>query len=252
MRYHSFSTRDYLILDNIPVSKEISVLEVGVGTGSTAALLADKVKEFCGVDISAEIIKMLNHIYNNNNCVNMYCLDVCGNASLGKRFNVVYSADTLEHVKQPKGFFNFIARHLFFDGIAVVTFPNESEGKHHGITWFNSKADLSMLIDSAGLRVINFYEIRGTTWYKIIRKYLWELPKSLVSRVSRQNMITPPQTFEETEAFQIIKSNNIKTNVLAFYAKVITKLAVIFPPYKYNNIGYDITNKRLFLRLQHK
>jgi len=64
MRYHGFSTRDYLILDNIPISKEISVLEIGIGTGSTAELIVDKVKEFCGVDISAEIIEMLNHIYN--------------------------------------------------------------------------------------------------------------------------------------------------------------------------------------------
>ena len=48
MKYHGFSTRDYLILDNIPISKEISVLEIGVGTGSTAELIIGRVKEFCG------------------------------------------------------------------------------------------------------------------------------------------------------------------------------------------------------------
>jgi len=30
MKYHGFSARDYLILDNIPISEEISVLEIGV------------------------------------------------------------------------------------------------------------------------------------------------------------------------------------------------------------------------------
>lgn len=105
MRYHGFFTRDYLILDNIPISKEISVLEIGIGTGSTAELIVARVKEFCGVDIRKEIIEVLNTFYVNNNCVNMYCLDVCTDASLGKRFSVIYSADSVEHVKQPRDFF---------------------------------------------------------------------------------------------------------------------------------------------------
>ena len=127
MRYHGFSTRDYLILDNIPISNEMSVLEIGVGTGSTAELIIGKVKKFYRVDISKELIELLSAIYRNNNSVNFYCLDVCSDAFLGKRFDVIYSGDTLEHVKQPKGFFNFILRHLSFNGVAVVTFPNESQ-----------------------------------------------------------------------------------------------------------------------------
>ncbi|MBA7510281.1 hypothetical protein ES705_02257 [subsurface metagenome] len=238
-----------MILDNIPIGKETSVLEIGVGTGSTAELIVARVKEFCGVDISKEIIEVLNSFYVNNVCVNMYCLDVCSDVSLGKRFNVIYSTDTLEHVKQPKVFFNFIVRHLFFDGVAVVTFPNESEEKHHGITWFNSKADLLMLIDRVGLRVINFYEVRGTTWHRIIRKYLWELPKSLVSR---QNMTTLPQTFEQTEAFQIIRDGGIKTRFFGYYARTITKLAALFPLYDYFEVGQKINNKVLLMCLKHK
>ena len=68
MRYHGFSTRDYLILDNIPINKqEISVLEIGVRTGSTAELIIGRVKEFCGVDISRELIEVLSTTYRNNN-----------------------------------------------------------------------------------------------------------------------------------------------------------------------------------------
>ena len=154
MRYLGFSTRDYLILENITLNKETSVLEIGVGTGSTAELMIGRAKEFYGVDISKELIEELNSIYSNNNFVNMYCVDICSNTSLGKRFDVIYSADTLEHIEQPNGFFNFIARHLFSDGVAIVTFPNESEKKHHGITWFNCKTELFKLINSTGLKII--------------------------------------------------------------------------------------------------
>lgn len=249
MRYHGFSTRDYLILENITLNKETSVLEIGVGTGSTAEKIVGRVKEFCGVDISAESIEILNRIYSNNDCVNMYCLDVCSEASLGKRFNVIYSADTLEHVKQPKGFFNFIARHLSFNGVAIVTFPNESKEKHHGITYFNNKTDLLNLIDSVGLRVINFYEVRITTWHRIIRRYLWDLPKSLVSH---GNKTCPPQTFEQTKAFQIIKNGGIKTKFLAYYTRTITKLAALFSLYNYFEVGQKIDNKVLLMCLKHK
>jgi len=247
-RYHGFSTRDYLILDNIPIGKEKSVLEIGIGTGSTAELVIVRVKEFCGVDISKETIEVLNLFYVNNNCVNMYCIDVCSNVSLGKRFNVIYSADTVEHVKQPKGFFNFIVNHLSFDGVAVVTFPNESRGKHHGITWFNSKEGLLKLIDEVGLRVVDFYEVKGTKWHRIIRKYLWDLPKSLVSHGNR----SCPQTFEQTEAFQVMRDGGIKARFFGCYARVITRLAASFSLYDYFRVDQEINNKVLLIRLENK
>ena len=248
MRYHGFSARDYLILDNIPISKEKSVLEIGIGTGSTAELIIGRAKEFCGVDISKETVKVLNSFYVNNNCVSMHCIDVCSSVSLGKRFNIIYSADTVEHVEQPKGFFDFIANHLSFDGGAVVTFPNESKAKHHGITWFNSKADLLMLIDRAGLRVTDFYEVRGSIRHRIIRKYLWELPKSLVSHGNK----SCPQTFEQTEAFQIMRDGGIRAKFFGSYARIITRLAASFPLYDYSKAGQEISNKVLLMLLENK
>jgi len=127
MTYHGFSTRDYLILDNIPISKEISVMEIGVGTGSTADLIIGKVRKYCGVDISADLIGWLKSVYNREDSVKFYAIDVCGNEFLDEKFDVIFSADTLEHVKSPKRYFNFIAKHLSSDGIVLITFPNESE-----------------------------------------------------------------------------------------------------------------------------
>ena len=44
-----------MVLDNISVSKEISVLEIGVGAGSTAELIVGKVKEFELVPLVVEV-----------------------------------------------------------------------------------------------------------------------------------------------------------------------------------------------------
>lgn len=248
--YHGFAARDYLILDNIPLGKEMSVLEIGIGTGSTAELVISKVKEFWGVDISVEATEILNRIYGNKDNVKIYCRDICSEGFLGKCFDVIYSADTLEHVKQPGELFNFIKRHLSHDGSAVIAFPNESEVKHHGITWFNNKEEIITLLDCAGLKYINFFEIKPTFSHRIIKKVLCELPKLILSRKINTDNI--PQTIERTEAFQIIKDGGIKAYLFSHYARSITGIAALLPLYNYFEVGDEIKNKNLLIYLQHK
>ena len=248
MIYHGFSTRDYLILQNITLSKEISVLEIGVGTGSAADLIIGKVKKYCGVDISAGLIDWLKSVYKNEDSVKLCAIDVCKDEFLGEKFDVVFSADTLEHVKSPEGYFNFIAKHLSSEGVALVTFPNESGKKHHGISWFNSKTELLNIIDSFGLKVLNIYQVKETIYHQLIKKFLWSLPKSIVSRRTDVS----PQSFENTEAFEIIKTGGVKANLFACYSRIITKLAAFFPLYNLDETEENISDKVLLLCLKHK
>ena len=88
-----------------------------------------------------------------------------------------------------------------------------------------------------------------TIWHKVIRKYLWDLPKSLISR---QNMTISPQTFEQTEAFQVLQDRSIKAKFFSYYAKTITEIAALFPLYDYFEVGQKINNEILLLRLKHK
>jgi cyclopropane fatty-acyl-phospholipid synthase-like methyltransferase len=248
MRYHGFATRDYLILDHIQLKKDSSVLEIGVGTGSTADLIAGKIKEYCGVDISVKVINWLNSLYENVDSVSWYCLDACKDSSnLDKKFDVVFSADTLEHVESPLGHFNFIKRHLSFNGVALVTYPNESEEKRHGITHMNSKTELLETINKTGLKVIKLCEVKQSAWHLFIKNTLWEFPKSIISRNNKS-----PQTFDQTEGFQIANSDSLKSKIFAFYAKTLTKLAAVVPLYNYFDIGEKINNKILLITLKHK
>jgi SAM-dependent methyltransferase len=250
MRYYGFAARDHLVLQNITLDKDKSFLEIGVGAGSVVELIAGKVKEIYGVDISAELIALLDSIHKGNGCVKMRCLDACGNASLGKKFDVIYSADTVEHVEKAEGFFNFIARHLSANGTAIVTFPNESEEKHHGVTWFGRKKNILELIDGAGMGIIDFYEVRPTVWHGTIRRWLWDFPRSLIFRGDKKYR---PQSFEQTAAFQIFKNEkSLKAKILACYAKTITEIAALLPLYDYFEVGEEIGDKTLFLRLKRK
>jgi len=35
--------------------------------------------------------------------------------------------DTLKHIKSPKGYFNFITKHISLNGVGLAKFPNKSE-----------------------------------------------------------------------------------------------------------------------------
>lgn len=249
MRYHGFSTRDYLILEQLPLNKDLSFLEIGVGLGGVVDMIIGKVKEYCGVDIAREVINYLASLYKHNDSVSWYCLDVCRNSSLNKKFDVVFSVDTLEHVDSPAGYFNFIKKHLKPTGVALVIFPNDSKEEHHGITRFDNKKDLLEIINKANLKIITFSEVKETFWHRTIRNFLWEFPKSII--LKKNNKF--PQTFEQTEAFKIARTTGIKTNVFTFYASMVTRLAAIIPPYNIEPLEEkSIVNKRLFIRLKHK
>jgi len=248
IKYYGLTTRDYLILKHISLNKELTLLEIGIGTGSFVDKINGKVKKYYGVDIACDVIDYLAYLYRDNNSLKWRCLDACHkNSSLNESFDIIFSSHTLEHVESPRGYFDFIKRHLKINGTSLVIFPNESKEKHHGITWFENKKELLKIIEGTNLQVVKFLEIKETFWHKIIKKLLWQFPKSIILR-NKSN----PQTFEKTQAFKIMQSSSIKSRFFSFYAKVITKIIVIFKPYKYFNVGDNIVNKNLFIQLKHK
>lgn len=249
MRYHGFATRDYLVLERLPLDKDVSVMEIGLGTGSTAAKIIGKVKKFCGVDISEETIAQLSSIYEGDDSVSFHNIDVCKNADLGKKFEVVFSADTLEHVEAAEGFLNFISRHLSPEGMALVTFPNESEKRHHGVTWFNQKKDLVGLIERSGLLIEHIFQVRKTLFHRFAENLLWKLPKATLKRRSDVGLA---HSFEKTTAFSINSAGGVKANIFALYARFATGFAALFRLYDFVEVGEDISDRVLMLHIKHR
>lgn len=246
MRYLGLNLRDNLILENLKRDNNSVILEIGCGLGSIIDKIIKMSKEYSGLDMSSETIDYLKLIYKNRENIKFYSLNVCKkNTFLNKEFDIIISSDTLEHVSDPKEYFNFIKKHLAYNGNAIITFPNESERKHHGITWFNNEEQLINIINESGLKIVEFKESRETMWHKYIKKFLWDMPKSIIYKKRNK-----PQIFEDTKAFNIAKNNNTKTKILSFYAEMVTKIIELFPSYKYININKNITNKRLLIKIK--
>ncbi len=248
MRYIGFNARDYLLLENMKIQKGISVLEIGTGLGSIIDEILKTGADYYGIDIANKTIDYLKSQYIDFSRVKLFCMDVCSPSSdFITKFDIIISADTLEHVNSPQSFFNFIQRHLNIDGVALLTFPNESREKHHGITWFEKKDDLSNMINKSNLKMEKLYFVEKTKMHHFLHHILWKLPRSLFS-----DSRTKPQVFDETKAFEIINSKGKKANILALYANVVTKITRIFTLYRYVEAKEDIKDKVLMIIVRSK
>jgi SAM-dependent methyltransferase len=242
MNYYGFSARDHLVLENMIFGRNMSVLEIGVGAGSMVRRIKNKVGEFLGIDISADLIVHLKSVYSGYPHMRF----VCGEDLLkGKMFDRIFSTDTLEHVESPGSFFGFIGSHLKKGGKALVSFPNESEEKHHGISWVDNKSDIYRMVKDAGLRISRLSVVEKTFWHSWLKGTLWDTPKKIFSNSSKNI-----QVFDQTQAYRIMTNRSVFSCALSIYSNLMTFFAGLFPLYEYKDVGGSITDKVLLLILE--
>lgn len=243
--YYGFSLREYFILKRANLNSGLSLLEIGPGLGLLAELTKGKIRKYCGVDISEKLINFLSLKYEKSKSISWICLDICKDDFFEEQFDLIVSADTLEHTGCSSRFFKFVSRHFADNGSAIIVFPNESEEKHHGVAWFEKKEDLFSAIKEAGLETAEFMEIKETFWHNMLRIFFWKLPKKLIFK--KRNIA---QTFEQTDAFRLIESKGIGIKIISYYAKLLTKIALLFPCYRLKKMRGEIRDKNIFLKLK--
>ena len=139
-----------LVLDNLGLSPEDAVLDVGCGEGTSTLVLGKHAREVMGVDISRPIIQYLNDSYGSSPRVKFLCLDACdASVSLrGGQFDKAVCIDTLGYVSNPSGLINFMYCNLREGGRVVLTTKAISP---LGMNEF-SKADISSLFADCGFQ----------------------------------------------------------------------------------------------------
>ncbi len=206
----SLPLRDLLLLEQVPLDADDVVCEVGVGSGHTTARLARACRAVVGLEISAPTVESLRYLERRHTNLTLLAADVTDGAALRVvegRFSLVVSADTLEHVADPAGFFRGVARLLAPGGRFFVTFPNEPPHLMHGITRFDSSAALSTIVAQAGLRahVIGVARMRAPA--ERLAERFGRRPLAAVRRLLRRRRVataaaSAPQTFDETPFFR--------------------------------------------------
>lgn len=114
------------------IVKDKVVLDIACGSGYGTKILASEAKKVYGVDIDRKTIDYARKHYSANNVTYLQ-----GNGEKipmnDNSVDVVISLETIEHVKDYKGFIKEIKRVMKQDGLAIVSTPNDlefAEGNH--------------------------------------------------------------------------------------------------------------------------
>ncbi len=161
--------RDYMdkwdgqrFIDELQLSKEKSVLEIGVGTGRLAVRTAPECRELFGIDISPKTIERAKENLSGHSNVSLICGDFT-NYKFKRKFDVIYSSLTFMHFEDKKKAINKIRTLLNCGGRFVLSIDkNKSDTIECGTRkikiYPDKKEDIAKYINESKMNLIKVFE----------------------------------------------------------------------------------------------
>ena len=201
-RFRGYPYRVRLMTETLPLDDSLIVAELGCGPAFVAEAIAPRVRRLVGFEIATGTVDALDEqdLPENLDVVPGDACDTTAFGGFAGAFDLVYSTDTLEHVPDASAFFATIALVLKPDGKAVVLFPNEEESSRHGVTAFETGAELAAAIGDE-LLLDQAFDVAQRGWAKSLYSWGWKRPLRLGKKATGVKPASDnPQTFDETVA----------------------------------------------------
>ncbi len=149
-------------IDLLQLTKEKSVLEIGVGTGRLAVRTAPECRDFFGIDISLKTVKRAKENLKAHGNVTLICGDFMS-CDFGRKFNVIYSPLTFMHIKDKQAAINKIKSLLNSGGRFVLSIDkNQSDVIEYGARkiriYPDRKENIAEYIKQSGMNLIKVFE----------------------------------------------------------------------------------------------
>jgi len=148
--------------------KDKYVAEIGCGHGYVSVALSLEVSELDGFDVDSNAIKNAKNLKDKFSIknLNFFLFDGYNTNKPSNSYDVVISADVLEHVPDPKRYLNECYRILKDNGVLILTTPNgliakkneriiKSHSPYHITEFFPS--ELEELITSSNFKMLKTY-----------------------------------------------------------------------------------------------
>lgn len=213
--YYTYSRKEIIrLIEDIPSSKELHVLEIGCGAGATLAkikYLWPNTKTY-GIEIVADVAKCAS-IYSEIIVGDVETLDFPYNENY---FDVIICGDVLEHLRDPEATLKKLHKYLKKDGNLLASIPNVM---HSSVLYplLNGSWDYQNagILDRTHLKFFtkkSICELFNNVQLKI--EYLYRTlsygdgPESNPEMMEKLQSIMSPEAFEQIFAYQyIIKSS---------------------------------------------
>lgn len=149
-------------IEDLQLSEDKSVLEVGVGTGRLAIRVAPNCGRFVGIDISPKTIERARENLAEYKNVELICDDFMTHEFIGS-FDIVYSSLTFMHIEKKQTAVNKIASLLSADGRFVLSVDKNREkyidtGARKIEIYPDNSKDICSYLEESGLVLIKQYE----------------------------------------------------------------------------------------------
>ncbi len=149
-------------IDSLQLTKEKSVLEIGVGTGRLAVRAAPECCEFCGIDLSPKTVKQAEENLKAHGNVTLICADFT-EYNFEHKFDVIYSSLTFMHIRDKQAAINKVKSLLNIGGRFVLSIDkNQSDTIDYETRkikiYPDNKEDIVKYITQSGMNLIKVFE----------------------------------------------------------------------------------------------
>lgn len=161
-------------IDKMQISKDKTILEIGVGTGRLAVRTAPLCKEFYGIDISSETIKSAAKNLEEHNNTNFICDDFM-TYNFALTFDVIYSSLTFMHIKEKQTAINKIQKLLKTNGLFVLSTDKNQDkfidiGSNKIEVYPDTPEAILQCINDSELKLLEQYETEFANIFVCINK----------------------------------------------------------------------------------
>ena len=149
-------------IDLLQLTKEKSVLEIGVGTGRLAVRVAPECREIFGIDLSPKTAERAKENLKNQTNVTLVCGDFMS-YGFGRKFDVIYSSLTFMHIRDKQAAIHKVRSLLNIGGRFVLSIDkNQSDTIDYGTRkikiYPDNKEYIVKYITQSGMNLMKVFE----------------------------------------------------------------------------------------------
>ncbi len=151
------------IIDKVRLTKDMHIMDFGVGTGLLGFEILEYVKSMDGVDTSRGMLEKLEEKNTEQKYIKPICQDIIKNPP-NTKYDGLISSMTLHHVEHLVDFFTTVKNTLDENGFIAIADLMDEDGSFHsdntGVFHFGFSEDmLKEIVESCGFKDIEFEHI---------------------------------------------------------------------------------------------
>ena len=151
------------IKSKVKLTKTMTLMDFGVGTGLLGFKILPEVKEMYGVDMSPSMLQKLQEKNTPDLHIKTICQDIV-KEPLTLKFDGVISSMTLHHIENLSSFFRTIYTNLNENGFIAIADLESEDGTFHsdnsGVYHFGfNKEELVTIVKKSGFKDISFQQV---------------------------------------------------------------------------------------------